>query len=146
MTAGGRDRLRLDHVAIAVANLEESLRFYQIQLGLPCLAIEVVEEQGVRVAKLDLGNTHIELLEPLSPESPVGKFLGQRGPGLHHICIGVSDIGSELENLKGKGARLIDEKPRIGASACQIAFVHPKSTGGVLLELSQPPGTLPEKH
>ena len=131
-------RLRLDHVAIAVANLEESLKFYQSQFGLTCLDIEVVEEQGVRVAKLELGNTHIELLEPLSPDSPVGRFLSQRGPGMHHICIGVRDIGSELEDLKTRGARLIDSEPKIGAGGAKIAFVHPKSTGGVLIELSQP--------
>jgi len=130
--------LRLDHIAIAVVNLEESLKFYQEQFGLTCLDIEVVEEQGVRVAKLDCGNTHIELLEPLSPDSPVGKFLSQRGPGLHHICVGVSDICRELSNLKEKGARLIDQEPKIGAGGAQIAFVHPKSTGGVLIELSEP--------
>ena len=131
-------RLRLDHVAIAVTDLNQSLQFYKEQFGLTCLEIEVVEEQGVRVAKLDCGNTHLELLEPLSPDSPVGKFLAQRGPGLHHICVGVSDICQELSNLKEKGARLIDQEPKIGAGGAQIAFVHPKSTGGVLLELSQP--------
>ncbi len=131
-------RLRLDHVAIAVASLEESLKFYKEQFGLTCLSIEVVAEQGVRVAKLDAGNTHIELLEPLSPDSPVGKFINQRGPGIHHICVGVCDLKKELEMLKGSGARLIDEQPKIGAGGAQIAFVHPKSTGGVLIELSQP--------
>lgn len=132
------DRLRLDHVAIAVSNLEESLRFYQEQFGLTCLGIEIVEEQGVRVAKLDAGNTHIELLEPLNPDTPVGKFLQQRGPGIHHICMGVKDVKQELNNLKAAGTRLIDEQPKIGAGGAQIGFVHPKSTGGVLLELSQP--------
>ncbi len=132
------NRLRLDHVAIAVRNLEESLLFYREQLGLKCLDIEMVEEQGVRVAKLDLGNTHIELLEPLSPDSPVGKFLSQRGPGIHHICIGVRDIRKELACLQEKGAQLIDRQPKIGAGGAEIAFVHPRATGGVLLELSQP--------
>jgi len=140
------DRLRLDHVAIAVNNLEESLRFYQEQFGLPCLGIEVVEEQGVRVAKLDAGNTHIELLEPLNPDTPVGKFLQQRGPGIHHICMGVKDVKGELDALKQNGARLIDEQPKIGAGGAQIGFVHPKSTGGVLLELSQPVANCSEKH
>lgn len=134
----GNGRLRMDHVAIAVFNLEDSLKFYQEQFGLDCITIEVVAEQGVRVAKLDVGNTHIELLEPLSPDSPVGKFLSQRGPGIHHICIGVSDICTELANLKSSGARLIDETPKVGAEGAHIAFVHPKSTGGVLLELSEP--------
>lgn len=131
-------RLRLDHVAIAVTDLDQSLQFYREQFGLSCLEIEVVEEQGVRVAKLDLGNTHIELLEPLTPDSPVGKFLAQRGPGIHHICIGVRDICSELDNLQDKGARLIDQEPKVGAGGAKIAFIHPKSTGGVLIELSQP--------
>jgi methylmalonyl-CoA/ethylmalonyl-CoA epimerase len=135
---GESERVRLDHIAVAVANLEESLRFYQQQFGLACIGVEIVEEQGVRVAKLDLGNTHLELLEPLAEETPVGKFLAQRGPGIHHICIGVKDVCAELEALKGHGARLIDEKPKIGAGGAQIAFLHPKSTGGVLIELSQP--------
>jgi methylmalonyl-CoA epimerase len=93
----------------------------------------------VRVAKLELDNTHIELLEPLSPDSPVGKFLAQRGPGIHHICIGVNDIRDELDNLKKGDVRLIDQNPKIGAGGAHIAFVHPKATGGVLLELSQFP-------
>jgi len=134
----GHQGTRLDHVAIAVTNLEETLKFYEESLGLTRLDIEVVEEQGVRVAKLEVGNTHIELLEPLSPDSPVGKFLAQRGPGLHHICIGVDDIKGRLDCLKEKGTRLIDQEPKIGAGGAKIAFVHPKSTGGVLLELSQP--------
>ena len=129
---------RLDHIAIAVPNLEEALRFYRDQLGLPCLEIEEVVEQGVRVAKLDLGSTHLELLEPLSADTPVGKFLHNRGPGLHHICIGVDNILTTLDTLKTTGAKLIDEQPKLGASGARIAFVHPKSTGGVLLEISQP--------
>jgi len=129
---------RLDHVAIAVHNLEETLKFYEDSLGLTRLDIEVVEEQGVRVAKLEVGNTHIELLEPLSVDSPVGKFLATRGPGLHHICIGVSDINQRLACLKEQGTKLINEEAKIGAGGAKIAFVHPKSTGGVLLELSQP--------
>lgn len=131
------ERLRLDHVAVAVGNLEEALKFYREQFGLPVLDVEVVEEQGVRVAKLDLGNTHLELLEPLSPDTPVGKFLAQRGPGVHHICIGVKEIVAELDRLKRGGARLIDEQPKIGAGGARIGFVHPRSTGGVLIELSQ---------
>jgi methylmalonyl-CoA epimerase len=135
-SAGGK---RLDHVAIAVENLEESLKFYREQFGLECLPIEIVEEQGVRVAKLELDNTHIELLEPLSPDSPVGKFLAQRGAGIHHICIGVNDINKELDNLKRGDVLLIDQNPKIGAGGAHIAFVHPKATGGVLLELSEFP-------
>ena len=127
---------RLDHIAIAVPNLEEALNFYQNSLGLPCISIETVEEQGVRVAKLDTGNTHIELLEPLSADSPVGKFIATKGPGLHHICMGVDDIHAELATMKSAQVKLINEEPKIGAGGAEIAFVHPKSTGGVLLELS----------
>src|SRR5262245_54002056 len=87
---------RIDHIAVAVENLEEALKFYEAVLGLPCLGIETVAEQGVRVAKLDTGNTHIELLEPLGPDTPVGKFLSQKGQGLHHLCFGVDDINGEL--------------------------------------------------
>jgi methylmalonyl-CoA/ethylmalonyl-CoA epimerase len=129
---------RLDHIAIAVLNLEEALKFYRDQLGLPLLEIEVVQDQGVRVAKLDLGNTHIELLEPLSEDTPVGKFLKHHGPGLHHLCVGTANIIEKLDTFKQSGSRLIDEQPRLGASGAKIAFIHPKSTGGVLLELSQP--------
>ena len=130
--------MRLDHIAVAVNNLEEAMRFYKETLGLECITVETVEEQGVKVAKLELGNTHIELLEPLGPDTPVGKYLAKKGPGLHHICIGTDNIDSELQKLKHDGVKLIDEKPKIGANGASIAFVHPQSTGGVLLELSQP--------
>ena len=129
---------RVDHIAVAVANLEEALEFYQNKLGLRLIGIEIVEEQGVRVAKLDTGNTHIELLEPLSQETPVGKFLLQKGPGLHHICLGVEDIDSELESLNRQEVKMIDKQSRIGAGGAKIAFVHPKASGGVLMELSEP--------
>lgn len=128
---------RLDHIAIAVHSIAEALPFYE-GLGLKTLEIEIVEEQGVKVAKLDIGNTHIELLEPLSADTPVGKFLAQKGPGLHHICIGVENIEADLEELKSSGTKLINETAKIGAGGAKIAFVHPKATGGVLLELSQP--------
>jgi len=129
---------RLDHIAVAVNNLEEALSFYVNQLGLSVHSIEEVKEQGVRVAKLRLGSTHIELLEALGPETPVGKFLQQRGPGLHHICLGVDDIEADLATLKSSGSRLIDETAKIGAEGAKIAFVHPRATGGVLLELAEP--------
>jgi len=129
----------LDHIAIAVRNLDEALAFYVNQLGLKIHSLEVVKDQGVKVAKLELGNTHIELLEPLGPETPVGKFLSERGPGLHHICLGVQEIEQDLATLKSAGARLIDQTPKIGAGGAKIAFVHPRATGGVLLELSQQP-------
>lgn len=129
---------RLDHIAIAVPNLEESLEFYTKQLGMSLITIETVEEQGVRVAKIDAGNTHIELLEPLSAETPVGRFLAKRGSGLHHICMGVDDIVDQVSCLVEANVDMIDKQPKIGASGARIAFVHPRATGGVLLELSQP--------
>lgn len=129
---------RVDHIAIAVKNLESALSFYKDQLGVDLIDIETVSEQGVKVAKLDIGNTHIELLEPLGEDTPVGRFIEKRGEGLHHICMGVEDIDTGIEGLKKSGVRLIDETPKIGAGGAKIAFVHPKSTGGVLLELSQP--------
>lgn len=130
--------MRLDHIAVAVNNLDESLRFYKEVLGLECITVETVEEQGVKVAKLELGSTHIELLEPLGPDTPVGKYLAKRGPGLHHICVYIDNIEKELDKLKNAGVKLIDDKPKIGADGAFIAFVHPQATGGVLLELSQP--------
>jgi len=136
-SANSQSSVRLDHIAIAVNSLEESLPFYEA-LGLTRLDIEVVEEQGVRVAKLDIGNTHIELLQPLSPDTAVGKFIAQKGPGLHHICFGVADIEENLCQLKSRGTKMINETAKIGAGGAKIAFVHPKATGGVLLELSQP--------
>jgi len=129
---------KLDHIAIAVHSLKEAMPFYVDQLGLTIDSIEEVPDQGVRVAKLNIGDTHIELLEPLNPETPVGKFLSTRGPGLHHICLGVEDVNKDLSTLKSNGTKLIDETPKIGAGGAQIAFVHPRSTGGVLVELSQP--------
>ncbi len=128
---------KIDHIAVAVQNLDEALGFYQANLGLKLIAVELVEDQGVRVAKLDAGNTHIELLEPLGPDTPVGKFLSQRGPGLHHICMGIENIDSELDLLNAAGVKLVDKQARIGAGGARIAFVHPKASGGVLLELSE---------
>jgi methylmalonyl-CoA/ethylmalonyl-CoA epimerase len=138
VSSTGAKGIRLDHIAVAVDDLESALKVWRDQLGLEHIETEVVEEQGVRVAKLDIGNTHIELLEPLNENTPVGKFIKARGPGLHHMCIGVDDIEQQIDVLKNSGTRLIDEKPKSGASGARIAFVHPKSTGGVLLELSQP--------
>lgn len=106
-------------------------------LGLKVDANEEVTEQGVKVCMLALGDTHVELLEPLGPDTAVGKFLAKRGPGMHHIAVEVADIHASLAELKNKGARLIDETPRVGARGCLVAFVHPSSTNGVLLELVQ---------
>jgi methylmalonyl-CoA/ethylmalonyl-CoA epimerase len=129
--------MKIDHIGIATRQLKEATALWQDALGLEVDSAEDVSEQGVRIAILPIGETHIELLEPLTPESPVGKFLDKRGPGIHHIAIRVDDIRAALGQLKEKGARLIDEMPRIGAGGCLVAFIHPSSTNGVLLELVQ---------
>lgn len=129
--------MKIDHIGIATRTLKEATAFWQDALGLEIDSTEDVGEQGVRIAMLPIGETHIELLEPLTPESLVGKFLDKRGPGIHHIAIRVDDIRGALGQLKEKGARLIDETPRIGAGGCLVAFIHPSSTNGVLLELVQ---------
>ena len=129
--------MKIDHIGIATRNLEEGLKVWRDALGLTVEASEEVADQGVRIAMLPVGDTRVELLEALSPESSVGRFLAKRGPGIHHIAIEVDDINASLTDLKSKGARLIDETPRVGAGGCLIAFVHPSSTDGVLLELVQ---------
>ena len=134
----------LDHIGIAVESLEKGFEFYK-GLGFSQMATEVVESQKVKVGFIDLGPvvegrgvvTRIELLEPTSDESPIKKFLEKRGPGIHHICLRVKDISEKLERLKEAGYKLIHEQPFVGAHNCLVAFVHPKSTGGVLLELSE---------
>ncbi len=131
--------MKIDHLGIAVNEIESSLEFWRDALGLENVHTEEVEEQMVRVAMLPIGATNIELLEPTSDESPVSKFIAKRGTGIHHIAVEVEDIEASLDKLKSAGMRLIDEAPRIGAGGCLIAFVHPKSTGGVLMELVQKP-------
>jgi methylmalonyl-CoA/ethylmalonyl-CoA epimerase len=129
--------MKIDHIGIATLQLDDALALWRDALGLEIESTEDVTDQGVRVAMLPVGETQIELLEPLSQDSPVGKFLEKRGPGIHHIAIRVSDINASLARLKEKGTRLIDETPRIGAGGCRVAFIHPSSTNGVLLELVQ---------
>ena len=129
--------MKIDHIGIATRELNDALGLWRDALGLEVDATEAVVEQGVRIAMLPIGETHIELLEPLSQDSPVGKFLDKRGPGIHHVAIKVEDIRASLADLKEKGARLIDETPRRGAGGCLVAFVHPASANGVLLELVQ---------
>jgi len=129
--------MNVDHIGIATHQLDDALAIWRDALGLEVDVTEEVTEQGVRVAMLRLGETHIELLEPLTEDSPVGKFLERRGAGIHHIAIGVPDIRAALAQLKQKGTRLIDETPRVGARGCLVAFVHPSSANGVLLELVQ---------
>jgi methylmalonyl-CoA/ethylmalonyl-CoA epimerase len=129
--------MKVDHIGIATHRLDDALALWRDALGLQVEFTEEVTEQGVRVAMLPVGETHIELLEPLSETSPVGKFLEKRGAGIHHVAIRVTDIRASLARLKEKGARLIDETPRKGAGGCLVAFVHPSSANGVLLELVQ---------
>jgi methylmalonyl-CoA/ethylmalonyl-CoA epimerase len=129
--------MKVDHIGIATPTIDEGLAIWRDALGFAPDFTGEVAEQGVKVCMLPVGDTHVELLEPLTPDSAVGKFLAKRGPGIHHIAIEVHDINASLAELKRKGARLIDEKPRVGARGCLIAFVHPSSTNGVLLELVQ---------
>ncbi len=127
----------LDHVAIAVPSIEEARTFYE-KLGLEIAAIEVVEHEGVRVAMIPCGGTRIELLEPLSSDSPVGRFLEGRGPGIHHLCMRSDDVHEDDGKLREGGLSLLRERPGPGAEGATVQFVHPKSAGGVLLELSEP--------
>jgi methylmalonyl-CoA/ethylmalonyl-CoA epimerase len=127
--------MKLEHIGIATARLDEALGFWRDALGLELVETEEVAEQGVRVAMLPVGEPRIELLEPTHAGSPVAKFLEKRGAGIHHIAVRVEDIRATLAHLKEQGARLIDETPRVGAGGCLVAFIHPSTAGGVLLEL-----------
>ncbi|MCD4748738.1 MAG: methylmalonyl-CoA epimerase [Thermoanaerobaculales bacterium] len=129
--------LKLDHIGIAVQSLAEGAAFYEA-LGLAVGGTEEVSEQRVKVAFLQIGDTRLELLEPTSADSPIAKHLEKRGPGLHHLCVRVDDIEAVMAHLAGAGFRLLSDEPQVGAHGCRVCFVHPKSTGGVLLELSQP--------
>jgi methylmalonyl-CoA epimerase len=128
----------IDHVGVAVEDIESALTLYRDSLGLALVHRETVAEQGVDAALLDIGDSHVELLQPLDPETAVGKFLAKRGPGLHHVAYRVEDIDATLNELAAAGLRLIDEHPRIGIRGSRVAFVHPASTGGVLTEIVEP--------
>lgn len=127
--------MKIEHIGIATEGIEESLRFWRDALGLNVTHTEEVAEQGVRVAMLPVGDTRVELLEATREDSPVAKFLAKRGAGVHHLAVRVPDIRAALARLKASGARLIDEEPRRGADDCLIAFIHPQSANGVLVEL-----------
>ena len=129
--------LKVDHIGIAVKNLEESKKFYTEVLGMTALGEEVVEEQKVRVCFIPCGDSEVELLESTSPEGPIAKFIEKNGEGIQHLAFRVDNIEQALSDLKEQGVRLIDEKPRYGAGGASIAFVHPKATGGILVELSE---------
>jgi methylmalonyl-CoA/ethylmalonyl-CoA epimerase len=128
----------IDHVGVAVEDIDAALPLYRTALGMELVHRETVAEQGVDAALLDVGDGHVELLQPLGPETSVGKFLARRGPGLHHVAYRVEDIDDALAALAAAGLRLIDETPRIGIRGSRVAFLHPASTGGVLTEIVQP--------
>ena len=128
----------IDHTGIAVIDLDESLAFYRDVLELPLVHRETITDQGVEAALLDVGESHVELISPLGPETGVAKFIEKRGPGLHHLAYRVSDIEAALASLSAAGVRLIDQRPRIGIRDSRVAFVHPSATGGVLMEIVEP--------
>lgn len=129
--------LKVDHIGIAVSNLDETLKFYTDVLGLQCQGTEIVEEQKVRVAFLPVGDTEVELLESTDPEGPIARFIEKNGEGVQHIAFRVDNIEEAIAHMQEKGMKMIDEKPRYGAGGAKIAFVHPKGTSRVLVELSQ---------
>jgi methylmalonyl-CoA/ethylmalonyl-CoA epimerase len=133
----------IDHVGVAVPSIDSALALYRDALGMPLVHRETVTEQGVDAALLDVGDGHIELLEPLDPDTAVGKYLSRRGPGLHHVAYRVVSVEETLEACAAAGLRLIDETPRVGIRGSRVAFLHPSSTGGVLTEIVQP---APEGH
>jgi len=128
----------VDHVGIAVEDLDTAIELYSERLGMPLQHRETVSEQGVEAALLGIGDSHVELLRPLAEETPVGRFLAKRGPGLHHTAYRCADVVETLERCRANGLRLIDEEPRRGIRDSRVAFLHPSSTGGVLTELVQP--------
>jgi len=133
--------MKIDHLGIAVRSISDSLGFYQDALGLELTQTEAVDNQGVNVALLSVGESRIELLEPFSEETPVGRFIARRGEGLHHICYEVDDLTTKLEELRSRGVRLLDGYPRRGAEGKMVAFLHPASAHGVLVELVQKANT-----
>lgn len=129
----------IEHIGIAVKSLEEAIPFWEKQLGMKCYSIEEVKEQKVRTAFFKIGQSKIELLESTDPEGPIGKFLEKKGEGVHHVAFATEGLQSNLDELAGKGVQLIDKTPRKGAEGLDIAFLHPKATAGVLMELCEDP-------
>jgi methylmalonyl-CoA/ethylmalonyl-CoA epimerase len=129
---------RIDHVGVAVEDLDEAISLYEQTMQMRLAHRETVESQGVEAVLLDVGEGHVELLRPLAPDTAVGKFLDRRGPGLHHVAYAVSDIDAALEALSEAGLELIDASPRTGIRGSRVAFVHPRSTGSVLTEIVEP--------
>ena len=129
---------RVDHIGVAVEDLDAAIALHEQTYGMAVAHREVIEEQGVEAVLLDVGENHVELLRPLDEETPVGRFLAKRGPGLHHVAYQVTDVQATLDSLRDRGLQLIDETPRSGIRGSRVAFVHPASTGGVLTEIVQP--------
>jgi len=129
---------RIDHIGVATEDLDGAIALYEETLGMPVAHRETVESQGVEAVLLDVGEGHVELLRPLGPDTPIGKYLARKGPGLHHVAYAVDDIDRVLTGLKEAGIELIDSEPRVGIRDSRVAFVHPKSTGGVLTEIVEP--------
>ena len=128
----------IDHVGVAVADLDEAVTLYEDRFEMELVHRETVEEQGVEAVLLDVGDSHVELLRPTGPDTPVGKFVESRGEGLHHVAYRVADIDATLEGLRERGIRLIDERARTGIRGSRVAFLHPRATGGVLTEIVEP--------
>jgi methylmalonyl-CoA/ethylmalonyl-CoA epimerase len=129
---------RVDHIGVAVEDLDAAIALHEQTYGMAIAHREVVEDQGVEAVLLDVGENHVELLRPLDAQTPVGRFLAKRGPGLHHVAYQVTDVQAALDSLRDRGLRLIDETPRTGIRGSRVAFVHPASSGGVLTEIVQP--------
>jgi methylmalonyl-CoA/ethylmalonyl-CoA epimerase len=129
---------RVDHIGVAVDDLDAAIALHELTYGMAVAHREVVEEQGVEAVLLDVGENHVELLRPLDEDTPVGRFLAKRGPGLHHVAYQVADVQATLDTLRERGLRLIDESPRTGIRGSRVAFLHPASSGGVLTEIVQP--------
>ncbi|MGE5407265.1 MAG: methylmalonyl-CoA epimerase [Syntrophothermus sp.] len=131
---------RIDHIGVAVEDLDAAIELYQSSFEMTLVHRETVESQGVEAVLLDVGDGHVELLRPLDPDTPVGRFLAKSGPGLHHVAYAVDDIDSALERIAAAGIRLIDAEPRVGIRQSRVAFLHPRATGGVLTEIVEPAG------
>ncbi len=138
MTRGAALFERIDHIGIAVADLDAAIALHEATYGMPVVHREVVTEQGVEAVLLDVGESHVELLAPLADDTPVGRFLARRGPGLHHVAYQVTDIDATLAALRDQGVRLLDEQPRFGIRGSRVAFLHPAASGSVLTEIVEP--------
>ena len=131
---------RIDHIGVAVEDIDAAIELYRDGFGMELAHRETVESQGVEAVLLDVGDGHVELLAPLGPDTPVGKYMAKNGPGLHHVAYAVDDIDTALKNIAAAGVQLIDSEPRVGIRDSRVAFLHPRSTGGVLTEIVEPAG------